>query len=97
MFFQVHTYFFHFSASLHSLLNNNTISMGFKVACHTRSGSNGWLTHSLSMTIIKADGDDDIYLSRFKDLGRGCSTHSRKSLQKYDKLRGKSGIMIMIV
>ena len=30
-----------------------------------------WLAHSLSMTIIKADGDDDIYLSRFKDLGRG--------------------------
>ena len=23
------------------------------------------------MTIIKPDGDDDIYLSRFKDLGRG--------------------------
>lgn len=40
-------YFFHFRASLHSLLNNNTMSMGFKVARHTQSGSNDWLTHSL--------------------------------------------------
>ena len=38
------------------------------------------------MTIIKADGDDDIYLSRFKDLGRGgddgniiCSTHTAEN------------------